>query len=177
MRRGPRVPESGWRSTRQRRSWPARVLPRVLNRSPARALSRYTSPHVFPLCNRGFSLYNRGLCALQKRSLLARSRAIPRMAPMRSALLTCSSFTHLTLCKRGGVLRILVYLVIHMTLGRCPMSIFCSRGTPPRVVRIYQLCTFKTVKARFRPWLSGESPCTLSSYPIFAAEKVSRTCT
>ena len=29
-------------------------------------------------------------------------------------------------------LRTLVYLMI-MTLGRCPLSIFCSRGTPPRV--------------------------------------------
>ena len=30
-------------------------------------------------------------------------------------------------------LRILVYLVIYMTLDRCPLSIFCSRGIPPRV--------------------------------------------
>ena len=52
-------------------------------------------------------------------------------ASSRSALLTCSSFTHLTLCKRGDFLRILVYLVIHMTLGRCPLSIFYSRGTLP----------------------------------------------
>ena len=89
------------------------------------------------------------------------------------------------------VLRILVYLVC-MTLGRCPLSIFCSRGTPPKSInprkrlrgrsatnmRVkvtklqYQLneriqChlplssqygTYKTVKARFWPWLSGKSP-------------------
>ena len=34
-------------------------------------------------------------------------------------------------------LRILVYLV-NMTLGRCPLGIFCSRGTPPLKVSVAQ---------------------------------------
>ena len=35
-----------------------------------------------------------------------------------------------------------------MTLGRCPLSIFCSRGTPP----IKDL--YLKAKASIRPWMS-----------------------
>jgi len=76
-----------------------------------------------------------------------------------------------------------------MTLGRCPLSIFCSLGTPVDVMNenplsqptlslsytvseadsgrplLSEYGTYETVKARFLPWLPGQSPYNLQVVP------------
>ena len=57
---------------------------------------------------------------------------------LRCARAVCHLRIGISCCRVVGILatddlRILVYLVIHDS-GGCPLSIFCSRGTPPREV-------------------------------------------
>jgi len=40
-----------------------------------------------------------------------------------------SSYTNI----RNTLIFVYSYAWCYMTLGRCPLSIFCSRGTPPRI--------------------------------------------
>ena len=82
---------------------------------------------------------------------------------------------HAILFARKYHLRIFVFLVVYMTLGTCPLSIFRSRGTPPRVYQppnttyraitsIYSVSTpnsfCEPLRAFHRSPLGAENPST-----------------
>ena len=61
-------------------------------------------------------------------------------------------------------------------MGRCPLSIFCSRGTPPQESITSEYGTYKTITARFWPWLElFLVPKSLNSFRLSLEQLVLRT--